>query len=169
MSEFDYHRGLRGGDCRNYDGQAYRDWLDGNQEYERIQGEIEAQDERNYQDSLSSKEREARQEERRRNCAVEEKMEKERQAKYRAESKENAYKEVDTDKLGGIVMGAIWFFVILVGGNIAQWFLDLFKVHIPSIAIWIAAIFMFVVLIIQGNSIAEKDRINAKNKYGERN
>jgi len=42
MAENDYRRGLRGGSCLNYDGQAYTDWYAGNVQYEINNGIYEA-------------------------------------------------------------------------------------------------------------------------------
>lgn len=167
MSEHDYQRGLRGGDCQNYEGEAYRDWYAGMLEYERGQKEIENQDERNYQSTLSREELIKRTTENYTKSAREYERVKEDQAGHWKEEKENAYKKAEIE-YSLIFMELFFAFVFLIAGGIIQWFLGLFKVEIPTFAIWIIPIILVIYGIWTAINASNKALEEAEKKYGKR-
>lgn len=168
MSEQDYQRGLRGGNCINYDGQHYTDWYAGYQEYERQRKEKEFREELEMDKFYSPEEQteryKRRQAEREREIA-------EIQRNYensKAKDKERAYKNADKEKSSGIWVTVIVFFVILIVGYIVKWFFNLFSVNIPSVVIWGLDILIAIFGISESNRVYKKDLEEAKRRYGLR-
>lgn len=164
MSEQDYQRGLRGGSPEVFssqDPQRYDDWHDGNMEYQRQQIEDYYREEREMDQYYSPEEQTKRYEERIASINYD--------TKKRMDSlRESAYKRADDNISGGILFGPLWFFIILIPGYILQWFLDFFKVHIPSMAIWGLAILIVIIVIWESSTGYKKDKEEAYEKYGNR-
>jgi len=171
MSEQDYQRGLRGGNCINYDGQHYTDWFAGNQEYERQQKDRDFREELEMDKYYSPEEQterfKRRQAERERETAE---IQRHYDERWKSD-KERAFKNADDNKSIGLNLGlsAIPFFAILIGGFIIRWFLGLFKIHIPSIVILVLAILPVILIFRESHIHYNKEIKEANEKYGKRN
>ncbi len=170
MSELDYQRGLRGGNCINYDGQHYTDWFAGYQEYERKQKDRDFREElemdKYYSPEEQTERHKIRQAEREREIAEIHRHYEER----KISDKEDAYKRADENKSIGLnlLLSSFAFFSILIGGYILQWVLHLFKIHLPSIVIWGLAILPVIIIFWESNKNYKKDIEEVNRRYGKR-
>jgi len=170
MSEQDYQRGLRGGDCTNYDGQHYTDWLTGYREYVSLNKDIEQREAIEMDKYYSTEEQKKRMDERLAASTAEvEKVERYYRDLEKSD-KENAYKSAEEQRSSGwpLLLSIIFFIIILIVGFFVVGFLELFKIHIPSIVIWVLAILPAIILFWVQNKYYKEAIKEANEKYGKR-
>lgn len=167
MSESDYQRGLRGGECQVSisDHDRYFDWAAGRDAYQKARDErIEAL----LTNSMNSEELSAYYEKKNKEYEREEQAANAIRLKYKNQDKEKAYVALEKGRSTGIILAVIYFPVFLVAGYILRWFLGVFSVNIPVFAIWIISIGLASIIIFEGESNYKKDKERIRRQYGER-